>query len=357
MPQRAIDFSPDWLSPPGDTIADILSERDVSETHFAEQIDQSLEYTTDLIKGRIAITIDLARRLESVLGASVEFWISRDYQYRNRIVQQSKPDQEWLSDLPVGDMIKFGWLNPRPSASEEMDACLRFFDVPSVAEWHQRYRTVEQNVAFRTSRSFESRPASVAAWLRQGDLQANSIACAPWNAESFQCSLVEIRRITRQKDPVRFLPALRDICAAHGVAMVIVRTPNGCRASGATRFLSEGKAVLQLSFRHLSDDHFWFSFFHEAGHLLLHGHLGLIIEGATTDSTAEEEANQFAQEILIPKEYQTEFRKLRPTSKEVIRFSHHIGVSPGIVVGQLQFSRRIGHNQLNRLKRRFSWAD
>lgn len=356
MPQQlAIDFSPDWVSPPGDTIADILSERDVSEARFAAQIDHSLEYTIDLINGRIAITIDLARRLESALGASVEFWISRDYQYRNGIVRQSEVDQAWLSDLPVGDMINFGWLNPKPNASEEMEACLGFFDVPSVPAWHRRYASVEQNVAFRSSGSYDSRPASVAAWLRQGELQATSIPCAPWDAESFQSALVDIRHLTRQKDPDQFLPVLRDNCAAHGVALVIVRPPNGCRASGATRFLSPEKAALQLSFRHLSDDHFWFSFFHEAGHLVLHGDSGLIIEGVTTDSKAEHEANRFAQEILIPQEYQAEFLRLKPTTKEVIRFARHIGIAPGIVVGQLQFSGRIGYNRLNRLKRRFAW--
>ena len=355
--QSAIDFSPDWVSPPGDTIADILSARNVSEAHFAGQIDRSLEDTRDLLKGRIAITIDLARRLESVIGASVEFWMSRDYQYRSGIAKQSMIDHAWLSELPVGDMIKFGWLSPKPDASEEMEACLRFFDVLSVSEWRQRYQRVEQNIAFRTSRSFESRPASVAAWLREGDRQATSIECAPWHAEGFRESLVEIRSLTRQKDPDQFLPALRDICASHGVAVVIVRPPNGCRASGATRFLSKEKAVLQLSFRHLSDDHFWFSFFHEAGHLILHGSLDLIIEGTTVDSKAEEEADQFAQGILIPEEFQSEFRRLRPTTKEVIRFAHHIDIAPGIVVGQLQFSGRIGHDRLNGLKRRFVWKE
>lgn len=357
MLQPSIDFSPDWASPPGDTIADILSERNVSEAHFAKQLEQSLEDTLDLLKGRIAITIDLARRLECVVGASVEFWMSRDYQYRSSIARMSKIDHEWLSELPIGDMVRFGWLNPKPNAFEEMEACLKFFDVRSVPEWHQRYKSVEQNIAFRTSRSFESRPAAVVAWLREGDLQATSIDCALWNADSFRESLVEIRSLTRQKDPNRFLPALRDICAAHGVAVVIVRSPNGCRASGATRFLSKEKAVLQLSFRHLSDDHFWFSFFHEAGHLILHGNLGLIIEGATVDSKAEDEANQFAQQILIPQEFQARFRSLKPTTKEVVRFAHHIGIAPGIVVGQLQFSGRIGHNRLNSLKRRFVWDD
>lgn len=357
MPEPATSFSPDWVSSPGDTIADILSERSVSEARFAELINQPLDDTIDLLNGRLAITIELARRLEEVLGASVEFWMSRDYQYRNSITTLSSADREWLSELPVSDMVRFGWLYPKPDASEEMNACLKYFGVESVHEWHERYQSVEQSVAFRTSRSFESRPASIAAWLRQGDLQAGSINCGQWNADSFRDCLTEVRSLTRKKDPSEFLPALTTMCSEHGVAVVIVRSPNGCRASGATRFISEDKAVLQLSFRHLSDDHFWFSFFHEAGHLILHGHLGLIVEDTIVDSKAEDEANEFAQAVLIPEECQAEFRRLKPTTQNVIRFAHRAGIAPGIVVGQLQFSGRIRYNQLNKLKRRFTWDE
>src|SRR6202041_81041 len=97
----------------------------------------------------------------------------------------------------------------------------------------------------------------------------------------------------------RFLHDLKESCAASGVAVAIVRAPNGCRASGAARVLSQEKALIQLSFRYLSDDQFWFTFFHEAGHLLLHGDRGFFVEGINTPTTREEqEANEFAARTL-----------------------------------------------------------
>ena len=98
----------------------------------------------------------------------------------------------------------------------------------------------------------------------------------------FEADLPTIRRLTREKDPGQFIPRLKEACAARGVAVAIVRGPNGWRASGAARFLSPTKALIQLSFRYLSDDQFWFTFFHEAGHLLLHGKDLLFLEVANS---------------------------------------------------------------------------
>ena len=112
-----------------------------------------------------------------------------------------------------------------------------------------------------------------------------------------------------------------------------------------------------LSFRYLSDDHFWFTFFHEAGHLLLHGKNALFLEGDNIASTKEEqEANEFAAGILIPTEFQAALLSLPVDGRDVIKFARLVGVSPGIVVGQLQHLGRIKPNQLNSLKRRYSWV-
>lgn len=210
--------------------------------------------------------------------------------------------------------------------------------------------------AFRTSPSFDSRPAAVAAWLRQGEILAGQIECNSWDATRFRASLSGIRALTRQKDPKRFLVELSRLSAESGVAVVVVRAPSGCRASGATRFLSRDKALLMLSFRYLTDDQFWFTFFHEAGHLLLHSGSDLFLEGFDTPpTTPEQEANEFAARILIPAERQKELMALRANSLEVIRFAVRLGISPGIVVGQLQHVGKIKHNYLNGLKRRYTW--
>ncbi len=135
-----------------------------------------------------------------------------------------------------------------------------------------------------------------------------------------------------------------------------MRAPKGCRASGATRFPTPQKPLLLLSFRHLSDDQFWFTFFHEAGHLVLHGEQSLFLEGKTTPLTDEEhEANDFAARLLIPSEFEPTMLALPPHAIPVIRFAHRVGISPGIVVGQLQHRGRFRQDQLNHLKRRFVW--
>jgi HTH-type transcriptional regulator/antitoxin HigA len=294
-------FQPNWTSAPGETIADILDEKQLSVAEFSKRIGCSIDEARDLLAGRIAISLGLARKLHSELGATVEFWISRDFHYRESVTRlDSAETKDWLAELPIGDMVRFGWIKPTDALREAV-ACLQFFDVPNIEAWHAKYAQLQSNVAFRSSPSFESRPGSVAVWLRQGEIEAQSIKCKSWDPKVFHRQLAEARNLTRQKDPDKFLPSLRSLCSAAGVAVVIVRAPNGCRASGATRFLSDQQALLQLSFRFLSDDQFWFSFFHEAGHLLLHGRNGFFLEGIGTPATSqEEEANSFAERILIP---------------------------------------------------------
>jgi len=140
--------------------------------------------------------------------------------------------------------------------------------------------------------------------------------------------------------------------------VVIVRAPDGCRASGATQFLTSDKALLLLSFRYLTDDHFWFTFFHESGHLLLHGEKSIFLEGDDTPFNIEEqEANDFAGKVLIPDELQSSLLNLNPDTKEILRFAIHAGISPGIVVGQLQHKKLFKYNQMNRLKKQYQWVD
>ena len=160
------DFQPDWASSPGDTISDILEERNLSKNDFAQSIGQTIESTNDLLQGRSAITIAIARQLEQILGGSVEFWISRDFQYREDISKLFVEDEEWIKELPIGDMIKFGWLSPIPHPSKELESCLNFFNVSSIQVWRKTYEQVLEMATFRTSATFDSRPASVAAWLR-----------------------------------------------------------------------------------------------------------------------------------------------------------------------------------------------
>ena len=354
---RQSSFEPDWISPPGDTIAEVLDLRKMSVDELARDADCTPDRIRAIIEGRATITIALARHFEKVLGSSREFWMSRDFHYRQQVSRLRGDPEAWLRQLPIADMVRFGWIKAPPHPAHEVTTCLQFFGVSSVQAWHAKYEAVLDEANFRKSRTFESWPAATAAWLRQGEIEAESMDCARWNPGGFRRALQEARSLTRIKEPRTFVPRLKELSAEHGVAVNVVRAPAGCRASGATRFVSKTKALLLLSLRYRSDDHFWFSFFHEAGHLLLHGEHDWVLE--TSDEVSddrEREANRFAEQLLIPEKLQEDFRRLQGSHKAVIRFARKAKVSPGIVVGQLQHHGLISHSSLNRLKRRLTWA-
>lgn len=358
-------FTPDWAVPPGLTISRIMSRRGLSLEELANDIDLSERNTEGLLAGHVAIDVDLAERLSSTLGSSSSFWIKRERQYRedverlhSSIHMATKFDSSWVRMFPVKDMRRFGWLPANTNSGNAVDALRRFFELDTSASWAARYETTAAAAAFRTSPSFASNPASVAAWLRWAEIESARIACAPWNPEALVTLLPEMRKLTRRNHPRRFVAALRELCSRAGIALVIAPAPQGCRASGATRFVSDEKALIVLSLRYKSDDHFWFTFFHEIGHLLLHGKEALFLEDGSEVGGAEEiEANTFAEMTLIPEDHQPELATLRLGTEAITRFAVRVGVSSGVVVGQLQHAGRLQRNQMNHLKRRYDWAD
>ena len=363
-------FAPDWASAPGDTASDLLRERGLSTTDLADLLGLEHADTKDLLAGDAHLTVPLARGLSRHLGASESFWRDRESQYRAELTRLRQAEQDWLNRLPLRDMDKCGWIVPASGHAATLASCQQFFGISRVSEWHKQYAALMEMTAFRTSPAYHTESASVATWLRQGEIEAETIDCQPWNPERFEMQLANIRALTRQRDPRRFLPALQAVCAESGVAVVIVRTPAKCVASGATRFTSPDHAILQLSFRHLTDDHFWFSFFHEAGHLLLHSAQltpsdparnvkRWILEdvGNADDEISEDEANEFASRTLVPERFEHLLGEVPLRSRDVIKLAREIGVSPGIVIGQLQHYGRLRHHQMNGLKRRFEWGD
>lgn len=352
-------FSPKWLSPPGDTIADLMKERSVSLDSLASRLAcQSFELQ-DMLVGETRLTTRLAGALAEHLGGSKEFWLRRDSLYwedREKVDIESA-STDWLQTLPIRDMRRWGWLGNASTKEEILSSCLAFFGVQDVLSWHLRYKSLLQKAAFRTSPTYSSASASVLAWLRQGEIQAERIHCAPWDPTGLERSLPALRKLTRQRLPSSFLPEITCICAANGVAFSLARCPSGCRASGAARFLGSGKASITLSFRYLTDDHFWFTLFHEIGHLLLHSDKSLFIEDGAAADLRESEANGFASCTLIPEELAEELPKI-PTDRLSVRaFARRAGVSPGIVVGQLQHRKQLRHNELNMLKVHYTWGD
>lgn len=342
-------FAPDWISPPGDTIKDALACRSLSSDRLGLALGLSMASTGRLLSGELAIDTCLAEGLAELLGGTSYFWLKREGLYRDRRNSAWAPQatfdfEAFKTALPLKDMRNFGWL--RDLANEPEDLAIKAFFEDTPGAWTQSGPALAEQVRFRTSFAHKTNPAAVAAWLRQGVRAARRVSCAPWDPEGLRDALPAIRALVRIKKLAHFFPKLVEIGRACGVAIVFVRTPSGCRASGATHFESTDKAIIQLSFRYRSDDHFWFTVFHEIGHLLLHPTSPLFVEGEDYEMTEEEsEANRFAADTLIPAEFEDDLKTVPRDFRAYARLAKRIGVSTGVLVGQMQNRGLIKHEQ------------
>ncbi len=360
MTDVARAFTPDWVSPPGSTVADLLEERGWTQQALAQRSGFTTKHISLLINGKAPITEDTAVKLERVLGSTMRFWMTREAQYREALARLEERKSlsgkaEWLQRLPIKEMARFDWIRLFANKGDQVRECLRFFGVASVDAWEKQYR--DPLVAFRASAKLPKEVGPVAAWLRQGEREAELIDCNAFDRTVFKQVLSEARQLTNEGGPDVFVPQLVKACARAGVAVVLVPAPKGCPASGATRWLSAEKALLMLSLRHKSNDHFWFSFFHEAGHLLLHGKKMLFVDvDNRVDGADEDEADSFAGSWLISSADAARLPAVPKTNQGIQAFAKQIGVAPGIVVGRMQKERLLPWTHLNGLKVRYRWA-
>ncbi|AWZ01545.1 hypothetical protein RHODOSMS8_02015 [Rhodobiaceae bacterium] len=357
---ETVSFNPTWFSIPGSSISAALSKGEIGLQEFSIHVGLSLDDAIKLLDGVLPITEDLAEKLEVSVGGTSQYWLNRQSRYEALLDECAKKISDddgraWLSQLPINEMRKMGWV---ASGGDKLSECLKFFETGSIEAWQEKYETQLKAVSFRASSTHEVDQYSTIAWLRRGHQLAEKIQCKPWDVGKFSSTLSEIKKLTRIKQPSIFLSQLVSLCAECGVAVVIQRAPKGTRASGATMFTNPSKALILLSMRYLSDDQFWFTFFHEAGHLVLHDKNALFIEDDSDVTQAEEaEADEFSFDTLIPHGYQEKLHEIELSKYEIVRFANACSVSPGIIVGQLQHMGRIRHNQLNWLKRRYRWNE
>jgi len=357
-------FAPDWLAAPGETIAELLEERGWSQATFAARTGFTAKHINQLLKGEASITQQTALILETVLGSTARYWLSLEAQYQEQLARRAAEkgfagDAAWLKELPLADMVKFGWVKKHADKAQQVMECLRYWGVASVATWRAQY---EQPVAaYRAAPKLVRVPASVSAWLRRGEQAAEKMACGDYSREGFLAVLQQVRALTSEQDPTVFIPKLKALCAGVGVAVVVEPAPKGCPVSGAAKWLghNSSRALIMLSLRGKSDDKLWFSFFHEASHLILHGKrltfLDILGEDGL-DNKEEAEADAFARDFLIPPAaYNSFLSRFEFGEINITRFAKAQGIAPGIVLGRLQFDKHVLWSHLNHLKVRYTW--
>jgi HTH-type transcriptional regulator/antitoxin HigA len=351
-------YIPDHVSPPGETLLETLEMHGLSQAELAERTGRPKKTINEIVQGKAAITPETAMQLELVLKVPASFWLAREQKYRAWLARQVEnerldKDTEFLAGLPLKEMAAYYWIEKSRDKREMTKTALTFFGVV-----HSNKIPLVQQAAFRKSEAYATNPWALAAWLRKGEIDAQNMNLQPYSRERFTSNLHAIRNLTVSK-PEIFVPELVKLCADAGVTVVFTRELPKTFVSGATRWLSPDRPLIQFTLRHKCNDMFWFSFFHECGHVHNEDAKREILMEAKFDGLIDHRevaANKFAMDLLIPPLDLKEFIKTGIFTEESIKvFARRQGIHPGIVVGRLQFEKLLHFSKFHSLKESFSW--
>jgi HTH-type transcriptional regulator/antitoxin HigA len=362
--QMKTEFEPDLLYHPGEHIQDLLDEKQMSQSHLALRLGMTPKAVNELIQGKTSLTPAMAQRLENVFRVPAHFWNNLALQYqeylqRNEEAEILKSYINWVKEFPILAMRKMGVLSSGRGVNLlTVKEILQFFGVSGPKEWDKVQSSLHPQLEFK--KNANSNYKAIAVWLRLGELAAEAIYCSDFDEKQLRTALPLMRQLTQKKMTPDVFLQLQRLCAKAGIALVLVSEISGAQVCGVTRWLSPKKALVQLSLRYKTADHFWFAFFHELGHILLHGKKETFLEGSHLPKTEkEDQADAFAAELLVPPKAFGVFKvqQPKPSQQAIEEFAAQIGAHPAIVLGQLQFQGVLPWDRFRHLKQCLTTSD
>lgn len=346
---------------PGYYVAEIIEDMGITQAEFAIRMGTTTKTLSQIVNGKANISNDLAQKLSSMLGTSIEFWLNLQAAFDEKVIEISKAktideQAEIVSAIDYSYFVKLANLPVAKTAREKIDNLCSYFRIADL-------RILKQSdflVNFRTGIATveDKNIINSRAWLQTALNVAARIETAPFNADKLKAYIPEIRAMTLQ-NPEVFLPRLREIFSDCGIAFVLLPYLKNSGINGAVKWINQDRVVLAMNDRRLNADTFWFSLFHEIKHVLQQKTKTVFVSSSkqemkAMDEKLEEEADIFAQNTLIPICDYRQFAPSRYTSDaEIIAFAKKIGIHPGVVAGRLQHDHIIAQNRCSSLRQQY----
>jgi len=367
MKKDKIMFQPSVAIAPGETLLELITSNGITQAELAKRMGRPVKIINEIVKGKSAITPETALQLEQVLGKPAAFWNNLEATYQGLKAREVLNGQ--LSSMtseaekfPYEEISKLGWVSKTSDGIERVQNLLSFFSVTS-------FENIIERAAFDISVKHKQDRPAIYTWLRQGVRMTETLQEALQMKDFDRASLLKalpiIKTLTKLS-PEEFIPKLQAILSDCGVAFVVVESIKNAPVFGSTRWLAPNRALIQLSIRLKWADRFWFSLFHELGHLLYGNKKDWSVDliDNPVDGEIEERANIFARDALInPTEFSRIVGVIAPKMKmglpirqEIVSFAEKLDLHPGIVVGRLQHDGIIPMaSVLNKLRVRLEW--
>lgn len=344
-------YNPDLAIHPGLTLKEELDFLGLTQVELAQRSGLNTTHISQIINEVDSITPETAIKFELALGVSADFWnnLQKNYDLAIARIEAEKKILAEVSEAKkfncYNELADLGYVEKTRDWAIKTKNLLKHFAINSFS----LLPDVEQ-VAFRqASGSFDN--LSLAAWLRCGALEAKKIEVAQFSKSKIKEALPEFKKLTMLPDG--FGNKLQDLCASVGIALVFVPYFKNTKVNGASRWIG-GKAVIQLNTKGSYSDIFWFTFFHEIGHILLHGIKDQFIDYTGMDKDEKErEADEFASETLIPqREYDKLLSMVVLNATRIDSFAHLNGIGKSIVYGRLAHDKVVSWKTIGRLRQK-----
>jgi len=341
-------YNPQTIPHPGIILKEKLNEMGTGPKEFALRTGKPEQTITAILKGDSSITPDMAVSFESVTGIPANYWLNHQQGYDEYIAREKRKEViegsiAWAKLFPLNDMVKNEWLPRVTTIQEKTAAMLTFFGFSNHSAWEDYYFNQQLKVAFRISLSGTNEPYAISAWLRKGELQAADYKAKEYSEKNFKAALPELKTVMA-KHPKDFFKQIQSICLDAGVKVVHTPCLPKAPVSGSTRWLND-IPLIQLTARYKRIDSFWFTFFHEAGHILLHGKKDIFLEKveySDKDILKEKQADEFAVKWTLSKEEEAEITDAATLeSKDIRKFAKKFNTHPAIIIGRLQHDKLI----------------
>lgn len=334
---------------PGETLREKLQEMEMSVKEFAIRTTKPEKTINAVLIGESAVTPDMSIAFEQITRIPAHFWLNLQRNFDEYVARQKREaicqdaqTIEWAKRFPYAAMANLGWVEKTRILSEKIMNLLSFFRITSVKAWEDYFMNQALKSAFKISLSSTKDPYAISAWLRQGEIQAaEGKTKNPYSEAALKGIMPKIFSFVKDQ-PDDFALQLSNLCSEAGVKILYTAHIPHAPINGCTRWI-DNVPCIQMTDKQKRNDVFWFSFFHEIGHILLHGKKDVFLEDAEHRETLkqkEEEADRFAAEQLLSQNAENEIvRELdgaQPTKQFIVDQANRYQTHPAIIVGRLQ---------------------
>jgi len=339
----ANQYSPDIVFHPASTLNEKLEEMGMSRKEFALRTGKPEKTIIAVLKEESSLTPEMAVLFENVTQIPAKFWINKQARYNEYIARIKHQDaiaeaSEWATQFPYAEMAKQNWIVSTRNAEEKTINLMNYFGVASHCAWEKLYVETELKVAAYTSLKQSHQPYAIWAWLRQGELQSKQIEAPAFDVKKLKGNIPAMRQLMVDQS-VNFFEHLQELCLQAGVVLLFTPKLPKVPLSGSTRWLNN-TPLIQLTARYKKNDSFWFTFFHELGHIILHGKKYVSLENidfAAADPEKEIEANQFAVSQTFTNDQENEVLQNETiTEQDIIHYAKKFNTHPAMIIGRLQ---------------------